>query len=252
MKFTFSDNGPEELPKENHVFQDPQVPNPIGAENRPMLNVPSQIEVDGKLLVISSFPAKDAAMKLLTSMDDFPKCVKDFVGRLQIQPNVLAIFEKNGVLYAEINLASILKSFNAFKEYLTFYNDVLRDFPQLTAYTELCEVAESNTIISGKFLDSNGKQQIIGKPIPVFITQHFYVIVRVEALIIDQLKQSLVPEKERSIDVAASVAYLSKRGFDDSKLENTFGVSTRSLQRYRKKLEQNGSDNLSRPKEPAN
>ena len=236
---SFINNGSEVLP-----IQSPQVPNPIDAKNRPMLNVPLQIEVKGKLTVISKFPVKDAAMKLLTSMDDLPKGVKDFVDRLQIQPNVLAIFEKNGVLYAEINLLSILKSYNTFVEYLTFYHDVLKDFPQLSPYVELMEATESNNIISRQYIDPNGKKQIIGKiPIPVSITRHFYVIVRVEALIIDTLKQTLVPEKERSLDVAASVAYLAKHGFDDDKLQAQFGVTQRSLQRYRKKLENN--DNLS-------
>ena len=246
MKFPSFGKEPEETPTEK--LEPQALPRNILHPERPTAiyntriighasSDPLRITTEGKLDVITQFSSEDANMQLLTNLENLPKCVKDFIDRLQ--PNTIVLFDKNGVVHIEVSL-SILRSLNCFQAFLSFYHTLLSEFPQLTPYVELYEATEQAIIQA--ILSTNPKKY--DKPMPIWLTRHFYVVIHVQTMILDKLRLTL-SAKDETFDIAASVDYLSKHGLSDDELQKTLGVTERTIYRYKAKLEKKGTDKLS-------
>lgn len=180
---------------------------------------------------------QDESMTVLTNLDDLPKSVRVFVGRLQ--PNIIAVFDKEGTVYIEISL-NILRNTTCFQMFLSFYHSLLAEFPDLKPYismreaTELCHQVTQGT-------------EKLDTPIPIWITRNFYVTINVPDLLIEKLHSHFLPDE---YPTAESFSYLLAHGFDKEALSTTFNVSRTTLFKYQAKnkksndctpLEQNGT-----------
>ncbi len=183
--------------------------------------------VEGKITTISQMPIAEANMGLLTSLDNLPDSLQEFIGKLK--SNTVAIFNKKGSVYIEISL-TILRSVDVFQSFLGYYHQLLAEFPALTNYCELCEATEKYTV--KKAITPKGDQTHLLKE--CFVTRHFYIIVHVEELILDKLEVTLAAKSE-NLDIAKSMSYLSKEGVSDKELQKMFQLDERAFYRWKAK-----------------
>lgn len=182
----------------------------------------------------------DTAMTLLTDFDNLPVGIRTFIDRLQ--PNSIAVFDKEGTLYIEISL-NIYRNSVCFQTFLSFYHVLLAEFPELKRYISLVEATELWHIIT----DQSKKK--IEPPIPFWLTKHFYVTLNVPDLLIEKLHHHFKPDEYTAQE---SFSFLLAHGFDKDALSTTFKVSRASLFNYQAKSKKsNDSPTVRQPKETA-
>jgi hypothetical protein len=180
---------------------------------------------------------QDEAMTLLVNLDNLPKSARAFVTRLQ--PNSVAVFDKEGTLYLEINL-NILRDLTCFQMFLSFYHSLLSEFPELKPYVSLCEATEYVKVIPPKGAPPEHLKE-------AWLTKHFYVTLNITDLLIAKLKNHFVPDE---YPAPAAFSYLLAHGFDKEALSTTFKVSRATLFNYQAKTKKsNESPDLRHPEE---
>lgn len=179
----------------------------------------------------------DESMTLLINLDNLPKSVIAFVTKLQ--PNIAAVFDKEGTLYLEINL-NILRDINCFQMFLSFYHSLLLEFTELKPYVGLCDATEHVKVIPPKGAPSDYLRE-------AWITKHFYVTLCVSDLLIAKLHDHFAPDE---YPAPLSFSYLLSHGFDKESLSTTFKVSRATLFNYQAKTKKSmESPELRRPEE---
>jgi hypothetical protein len=179
----------------------------------------------------------DESMTLLVNLDNLPKSAIAFATRLQ--PNTVAVFDKEGTLYLEINL-NILRDITCFQMFLSFYHSLLSEFPDLKPYVALCEGTEHHRVHPPK-----GVQVPENYPKEIWLTKHFYVTLNVSDLLIAKLHSHFAPDE---YPAPASFSYLLSHGFDKEALSTTFKVSRATLFNYQAKTKKfNESPDLRQP-----
>jgi hypothetical protein len=200
-------------------------------------NKPLEITFQGKHWTITQFH-KSSSMKLLTSVDNLPKYVIDFVE--QLKPNTLTVFDKEGELFIEINL-SILRSVDTFHAFLVFYTGLLAKFPQLKSYTDLLENTELMIILSV------GEKKL-EKPMHVWLPYHFYVTVSVVDLIFEKVHEHFSPE---DFSVEKGIDFLLSHGFDKDAIQTSFGMSRATFFNYQAKVKKSNDTKTEQQKSAA-
>jgi len=189
--------------------------------------------IEGEIAVITQM--KEANMEPLATLENLPNDVRMLITWLK--PNTLALYDKDDAVYVEITLA-ILRSYNCFMAFLSAYHYFLAPLP-LKPYVELVEATEQATYQAR--LSSNPEKY--GEPMDIWLTRHFYVAIHVKDMILDGLKFTFASKNENA-DIAGAVDYLSRHGLSDSELEKDFGVTERTIQRYKLEIKKKG-DKLS-------
>jgi hypothetical protein len=147
-------------------------------------------EIEGKHEVVKQFQ-KEIGMKLVTDLENYPRHVKEFIGLLEA--NTVAVFDVDGTLYIEVNMA-VLQSLETFQAFLLFYRSAISKFTEITPFTDLYEQTQSCVIIATKakpaHLDSVTLQNTLTleSPYKVWVPMHFYVTIKLQDLIIQQLQ----------------------------------------------------------------
>jgi hypothetical protein len=179
----------------------------------------------------------DDPMTLLVNLDNLPKSARAFVTRLQ--PNSLAVFDKEGTLYLEIKL-NIFRNINCFQMFLSFYHSVVSEFPDLKPYIALCEATEYTKCIPPKGAPPEHPKEI-------WLTKHFYVTINIPDLLIAKLHSHFAPDE---YPAPASFSYLLAHGFDKEALSTTFKVSRATLFNYQAKIKKsNENPEIKQPEE---
>ena len=109
--------------------------------------------------------------------------------------------------------------------FLCFYHRLLAEFPQLKPYVSLHEATEMCHHVGQG-------EEIFDKPIPVWLTRHFYVKLNTIDLLIEKLHEHFAPDEYPAPE---SFSFLLAHGFDKDALSTTFKVSRASLFNYQAK-----------------
>ena len=187
----------------------------------------------------------DNAMLPLAPISDdlhLPKPVLEFLAVLK--PNSKGLCDRNGTLYVEMNSA-VLQSTTALDVFLTFYREVLNQFPGLKPYCALFEKTVTRSHDSVKYpvpieraLSKMTQEEYVRSykewvaKNPEVLTTNIYVTVRVLDMLLEKLVYHFTPESDFPIPDA--IQFCQDHGLSNGQLIAEFKIPETSFYRLKK------------------
>lgn len=201
-------------------------------------------EIAGKHEIVKQFQEETRRrlrifeMKPVTDIESYPKHVKEFIRLLKA--NTVAVFDKDGVLFIEVNM-SVLRSLETASAFLLFYRSALSQFTEMTPYTEINEQSQSCILLATKAkpihltdvtIDRPARVMTIDEPTKVWVPFHLYVTIKLQDLIISQLRSHFSPD----YNPGEGIDFLMAHGYEKDAIIDTLDISRATFFNHMAKL----------------